>query len=100
MPGFIFFVDLEKKGDVKKGTTVRIGEDVSLSRESIDGSLTRNTELLDRRNREELSPRSREALESNVTVVTTTHPPALFIHHPPAQVVIVSNDNNKTLVSF
>ncbi|XP_014290734.1 serine/threonine-protein kinase 10 isoform X1 [Halyomorpha halys] len=87
----------------KKGTTVRIGDDLSRSRESLDGVMNRNreqAELSIRRDqsREELSQRGREVLESNVTVVTTTHPPALHIHHPPAQVVIVSNDNNKTLV--
>ncbi|KAK9509272.1 hypothetical protein O3M35_006621 [Rhynocoris fuscipes] len=77
-------------GENKKGTTVRIGEDSS--------------------------PRTREALESNVTVVTTIHPPALLVHQPnsapvgsstpsstsatirPSQVVIVSNDSTKTQV--
>lgn len=87
----------------KKGTTVRIGDNLSRSRESLDGVMNRNreqAELSIRRgqSREEISQRGREVLESNVTVVTTTHPPALHIHHPPAQVVIVSNDNNKTLV--
>ncbi|CAB0002001.1 unnamed protein product [Nesidiocoris tenuis] len=76
--------------DAKKATTVRIGDE--------------QQELLI----------SQEALESNVTVVTTMHPPVLHIHPPPAtpasavpapvrptpsQVVIVSNENNKTLVS-
>lgn len=69
----------------KAATTVRIGDD-------------------------EPSPVTREALENNVTVVTTIHPPILHINPPPpapvrpipnqaSQVVIVSNENNKTLVS-
>lgn len=77
-------------GENKRGTTVRIGEDAS--------------------------PRTREVLESNVTVVTTVHPPALLVHQPtssrtdgtaspssnttsrPSQVVIVANDKTKTQV--
>lgn len=101
---FVILNDLDRPNENKKSTTVRIGEDISLSRESLDSGFSHSRDQLDSRRRElnrsrdELSPRSREVLESNVTVVTTTHPPALLIHHPPAQVVIVSNDNNKTLV--
>ncbi|KAL1122503.1 hypothetical protein AAG570_002834 [Ranatra chinensis] len=74
--------------DNKKATTVRIGN-----------------------NHDSSSPseRTREALESNVTVVTTTHPPALLLHQPldsstpsrqnPNQVVIVANENNKTQIN-
>lgn len=52
-----------------------------------------------------------ESLESNITIVTTTHPPVLhqcvdnddsLINHgrlSSSQVVIISNENNKTQVS-
>ncbi|XP_024085041.1 serine/threonine-protein kinase 10 isoform X2 [Cimex lectularius] len=76
---------VDSTGDNKKATTVRIGD--------------------------EEPPRTRDMLESNITVVTTVHPPVLHVHpnvpspvlpasQSPAgsQVVIVSNENNKTLV--